>query len=162
MTIQERINRKIISGAELGRELARLNLMSKKIVFTNGCFDIIHRGHVEYLSEAANLGDILIIGLNSDSSVKKLKGPERPVQDQETRAKILSSMFFVSFVVIFDEETPHRLISEVKPDVLVKGGDYKIENIVGYDIVKAKGGEVLTIPFVDGHSTTSILQKLGN
>ena len=162
MTIQERINRKIISGAELSRELARLNLMSKKIVFTNGCFDIIHRGHVEYLSEAANLGDILIIGLNSDSSVKKLKGPERPIQDQETRAKILSSMFFVSFVVIFDEETPHRLISEVKPDVLVKGGDYKIENIVGYDIVKAKGGEVLTIPFVDGHSTTSILQKLGN
>ncbi len=162
MTIQERINRKIISGAELGRELARLNLMGKKIVFTNGCFDIIHRGHVEYLSEAANLGDILIIGLNSDSSVKKLKGPERPVQDQETRAKILSSMFFVSFVVIFDEETPQRLISEVKPDVLVKGGDYKIENIVGYDIVKAKGGEILTIPFVDGHSTTSILQKLGN
>lgn len=160
MNKQEILNKKIVSGIELSRTLVVARLMNKKIVFTNGCFDIIHRGHIEYLMEAANQGDILIVGLNSDASVKQLKGHGRPVQDQETRAKILSSMFFVTYVVIFDEETPHRLISETQPDILVKGGDYKIENIVGYDIVKAKGGKVLTIPFVDGHSTTSLIQKL--
>ena len=161
MTIQERINKKIITSEDLSRNIAIMQFQGKKIVFTNGCFDIIHRGHIEYLMEAANLGDILIIGLNSDASVKRLKGPERPIQDEETRAKILSSMSFVTFVVVFDEETPLRLIKEVQPDVLVKGCDYVIEKIVGYDIVKSKGGKVLTIPFVDGYSTTSILNKLG-
>ncbi len=160
MNIQERLNKKILKDNEFGRDMAIARFQGKKIVFTNGCFDIIHRGHIEYLMEAANLGDILIIGLNSDASVKKLKGAERPIQDQETRAKILSSLFFVTYVVIFEEETPLHLIGEIQPDVLVKGGDYKIENIVGYNIVKAKGGEVLTIPFLEGYSTTGIINKM--
>lgn len=151
---------KIKSGILLERELARLRFMGKKIVFTNGCFDILHRGHIEYLMQASDLGDILVIGLNSDFSVKRLKGPSRPVQDEHTRALILSSLQFVNMVAIFEEDTPLELIKVVQPDFLVKGGDYKnIEEIVGYDIVKAKGGKVLTIPFVDGFSTTNILNK---
>lgn len=154
------VEMKIKSGEFLERELARLRFMGKKIVFTNGCFDILHRGHVEYLMQASDLGDILVIGLNSDLSVKRLKGATRPVQDEQTRALILSSLQFVSIVAIFEEDTPLELIKKVQPDFLVKGGDYKkLEEIVGYDIVKAKGGEVLTIPFVEGFSTTNIINK---
>ena len=156
----DRVNAKILSSTQLERELAILRFFGKKIVFTNGCFDIIHRGHADYLSKAADLGNVLILGLNSDASVKKLKGQDRPVQDEQTRALILASMFYTSYIFIFEEDTPYELIKIVQPDVLVKGGDYQIEKIVGYDIVKAKGGEVLTIPFVEGHSTTSILSKL--
>jgi rfaE bifunctional protein nucleotidyltransferase chain/domain len=156
------LNSKIIGIANLERLLARLRFLNKKIVFTNGCFDIIHQGHIEYLMKASELGDILVLGLNSDSSVKKLKGKGRPIQGQEARAKILASMFFVSYVVIFEEETPSNLIKIVQPDILVKGGDYKIEDIVGYDIVVKNGGQVLTIPFVDGFSTTSIINKMTN
>ena len=155
-----RVTSKIIAVSELSRVLAFLRFKNKKIVFTNGCFDILHRGHVEYLMQAADLGDALFIGLNSDASVKRLKGPERPVQDEFSRALILASLQFVSFVVVFEEDTPYELLQIVEPDVLVKGGDYTdIEKIVGYDIVKKKGGKVLTIPFVEGHSTTSILKK---
>jgi D-glycero-beta-D-manno-heptose 1-phosphate adenylyltransferase len=156
----ERAKSKILSIESLQHELARLKFFDRKIVFTNGCFDIIHRGHTDYLSKADDLGDVLIIGLNSDASVKRLKGQSRPVQDEQTRALTLASMFYISYVVIFEEDTPYELIKAVQPDILVKGGDYEIEKIVGYDIVKAKGGEVLTIPFVEGYSTTSILSKL--
>jgi rfaE bifunctional protein nucleotidyltransferase chain/domain len=157
----EVINQKILTIANLPSTLARLKFLNKKIVFTNGCFDIIHQGHVHYLAEAANLGDVFIIGLNSDKSVQKIKGMDRPVQDQKSRALVLAAMFFVSFVVVFDEETPYKLINAIQPDILVKGGDYKeIERIVGYDIVTKKGGEVLTIPFLEGFSSTSIINKI--
>jgi len=156
----EKLSLKIVAEPELSRILARAHFTEKTIVFTNGCFDIIHEGHIEYLIKAKKLGDILIVGLNSDSSVKKLKGEDRPIQDQESRAKVLASMYFVTYVVIFNEETPYDLIKSVQPDFLVKGGDYKVENIVGYDIVKKKGGKVITIPLVKGYSTTRIINKL--
>ena len=132
----------------------------KKVVFTNGCFDVLHRGHVSYLAQARDLGDLLVLGLNSDSSVRRLKGPTRPVNDEESRALVLASLECVDYVVLFDEDTPYRLIDAVQPDILVKGGDYQIDQIVGYDIVKARGGEVLTLPFVDGFSSTSIINRL--
>jgi rfaE bifunctional protein nucleotidyltransferase chain/domain len=154
------LNSKILSGIQVSRMLAIAKLKEKKIVFTNGCFDILHGGHIDYLTKASDLGDILIIGLNSDASVKRIKGSDRPIQDQESRAKALASLFYVTYVVIFEEDTPLNLIAEVKPDVLVKGGDYKIENIVGHDIVKKNGGKTLTIPFLEGFSTTAIINKL--
>ena len=160
--LNNHLQSKIISGIELNRVLAREKLKGSKIVFTNGCFDILHRGHIEYLMAAANLGDILIVGLNSDNSVKRIKGPSRPVQDQESRSKVMASLYFVSYVAIFDEDTPFNLINQIKPIILVKGGDYKnLSEIVGYDIVTSNGGKVLTIPFVEGYSTTSILNKIG-
>jgi rfaE bifunctional protein nucleotidyltransferase chain/domain len=156
------IKQKIISYPELDRLLAFWKFRSLKIVFTNGCFDILHLGHVEYLSQAASFGDILIIGLNSDVSIKSIKGPFRPVQDEFARASILASLQFVSKVIIFDEDTPYELIKKIQPDILVKGADYKPEDIVGYDIVKAKGGEIITIEYVEGYSTTGILNKLNH
>jgi rfaE bifunctional protein nucleotidyltransferase chain/domain len=153
------IENKIKERASISNSLNYWRFKDKKIVFTNGCFDIIHRGHIEYLSKAADLGDILVIGLNTDSSVKKLKGENRPVQDQYSRALILASLAFVHLVVFFDEDTPYNLIKLVQPDILVKGGDYKIEEIVGYDIVKKRNGKVVTIDFVEGFSTTNILNK---
>jgi len=134
----------------------------KKIVFTNGCFDIIHAGHVDYLEKAKKLGDVLVVGLNSDESVRRLKGKERPVNIQEHRKRVLEALKPVDLVVIFDEDTPERLIKEIKPDVLVKGGDWSIENIVGADFVKSYGGEVKTIDFVYDISTTKIIQKARN
>ncbi|MGB9766148.1 MAG: D-glycero-beta-D-manno-heptose 1-phosphate adenylyltransferase [Sulfurihydrogenibium sp.] len=134
----------------------------KKIVFTNGCFDIIHAGHVDYLEKAKSLGDFLVVGLNSDDSVRRLKGKDRPVNPQEHRKKVLSALKPVDLVIIFDEDTPERLIKEIKPDVLVKGGDWKIENIVGADFVKSYGGKVLTIDFVYDTSTTKIISKIRN
>lgn len=130
------------------------------IVFTNGCFDILHRGHVDYLSKAADLGNKLIIGVNTDASVSKLKGPHRPIQDQESRMLILASLTFVDAVILFDEPTPYELIKLVQPDILVKGSDYQVENIVGYDIVQAKGGEIKTIDFIPGYSTSAIESKI--
>lgn len=132
----------------------------EKIVFTNGCFDILHRGHVEYLSQAATLGTKLIVGLNTDLSVKRLKGESRPVNDEQARALLLSSLLFVDQVVLFAEDTPLELIRYIQPDVLVKGKDYEPEKIVGYDIVKAKNGEIVTIDLTEGFSTTSILKKI--
>ena len=130
------------------------------IVFTNGCFDILHRGHVDYLSKAADLGNKLIIVVNTDASVSKLKGPHRPIQDQESRMLILASLAFVDAVILFDEPTPYELIKLVQPDILVKGSDYQVENIVGYDIVQAKGGEIKTIDFIPGYSTSAIESKI--
>ena len=131
-----------------------------KIVFTNGCFDILHRGHIEYLAKAASLGTKLVIGLNTDASVKRLKGDSRPINDENARALLLASLVFVDKVILFDTDTPRDLIDFVQPDVLVKGGDYKPEEIVGYDIVKAKGGEIVTLDFVEGYSTTSLIEKM--
>jgi len=161
MNLQESIRTKIVNGKELERACYRARFFNKKIVFTNGCFDILHRGHIEYLYQAADMGDLLIVGLNSDASVRRIKGPDRPVQDEETRALLLASLSCVTHVVLFDEDTPLKLIQLVQPDILVKGGDYAdLEKIVGYDIVKQRGGEVVALPFVEGHSTTQLLQKI--
>jgi rfaE bifunctional protein nucleotidyltransferase chain/domain len=162
MDYLEVIKKKIITDENLESLLTSWRLKDNRIVFTNGCFDIIHRGHIEYLSKAASLGDIVVVGLNSDRSVKLIKGDDRPLQDEYTRALVLASLKQVTGVYLFDEETPYKLISRVKPDVLVKGGDYKVEDIVGADIVKAKGGEVVTIDFVEGYSTSKLIEKLRN
>ncbi len=157
----EFIKNKILSSEVLKRTLALWQFKQEKVVFTNGCFDILHRGHVEYLNQAANLGDVLIVGLNSDASVKKLnKGNNRPIQDEYSRALIIASLHYVDAVVIFNDETPYSLIQTIKPHVLVKGGDWKLENIVGYDILQSYGGEVTTIPYLPGFSTTNIEQKI--
>lgn len=132
----------------------------QKVVFTNGCFDLLHLGHVDYLEKARNLGDKLVVGLNTDNSVSRFKGPERPLQDQNSRARVLASLQFVDLVVFFDEDTPLNLISELVPGVLVKGSDYLAENIVGAEVVKRNGGEVKTIDFVPGYSTTRIVEKI--
>ena len=135
-------------------------LHRQKIVFTNGCFDILHRGHITYLAQARQLGDLLVVGLNSDASVRRLKGPERPVNDEQSRALLLAALEMVDYVVLFEEDTPYNLILKVKPDLLVKGGDYDIHNIVGADFVRQRGGEVRTIPFVQGFSSSSIIDHL--
>jgi rfaE bifunctional protein nucleotidyltransferase chain/domain len=159
----EIIQSKIVDRVELVHRVSRWKFQDKKIVFTNGVFDLLHKGHVTYLAAAADLGDFLIVGLNSDASTKTLnKGSGRPIQDQESRALILASLHVVTVVCIFDEETPAELIKLVQPDVLVKGGDWKPEQIVGYDTVKASGGEVFSINFIPGFSTTSIEQKIKN
>lgn len=132
---------------------------SKKIIFTNGCFDLLHVGHVRYLQEAKKLGDLLVVALNSDDSVKKLKGPTRPVQTENDRAEILAALGCVDFTTIFTEETPEKIIRKIMPNILVKGGDWKIEQIVGADFVQANGGKVFSLQFIDGKSTTSLIQK---
>jgi len=162
MNYFENIKSKILDGKDLEKWLEECRRSGKKIVFSNGCFDILHRGHVEYLSKAAAKGDVLIIGLNTDASVKRLKGPTRPVNDANARAFVLAALEFVSAVTLFDEDTPYQLINKVQPDVLVKGSDYKPENIVGYDIVMAKGGRVETIDLVEGFSTTKTIEKIAN
>jgi len=131
-----------------------------KVVFTNGCFDLIHLGHVRYLKEAKNLGDILVVGVNSDESVRRLKGEGRPILPQEARAEIVSSFFFVDYVVIFGEETPEKLISLLKPDIHVKGGDYKEKEIPERRIVESYGGKVVLVDLIEGYSTTSIIEKI--
>jgi rfaE bifunctional protein nucleotidyltransferase chain/domain len=132
----------------------------KKIVFTNGCFDILHRGHAAYLAEAKKLGDLLVMGVNSDASVKRLKGPERPINNEQDRKFVLSQLRSVDFVEIFMEDTPLNLILKIRPKVLVKGGDWKIDQIVGGKEVISWGGDVLSLNFIDGYSTTSIIQKI--
>lgn len=154
------IKNKILSLLELKRQLASWKLKEKKIVFTNGCFDIMHLGHLDYLSKAADLGNVLIVGLNSDQSISHIKGPERPIIKQEQRSMFLASLQFVNAVVLFDEKTPYELIKFIQPDILVKGNDYKAEEIVGYDIVKEKGGEIITLEFLEGYSTTAIVNKI--
>lgn len=151
---------KILTSGQLEARLKTWRQANKSIVFTNGCFDILHRGHVEYLAQASDLGDILIIGLNTDASVRRLKGASRPINNEEARSLLLSALQFVDAIVYFDEDTPYELIKKIQPDVLVKGNDYKPEEIVGYDIVKEKGGVVTTISLVEGFSTTSIASKL--
>ncbi len=136
--------------------------IGQKIVFTNGCFDLLHQGHIAYLSQAKDLGGKLIIGLNSDSSIKRLKGDSRPINDESSRAIMLAALGFVDAIILFNEDTPLRLISTLLPDVLVKGGDYTKEQIVGAEEVEQHGGEVRTIPFLDGFSSTRIIQKIKN
>ncbi|TAL67128.1 MAG: D-glycero-beta-D-manno-heptose 1-phosphate adenylyltransferase [Bacteroidetes bacterium] len=138
----------------------KFRIEGKKIVFTNGCFDIIHSGHITYLSKAKELGDVLIVGLNSDDSVTRLKGPGRPVNNENDRVLVLDSLRFVDYVVLFNEDTPYNLIKEIIPDVLVKGGDYTINTIVGADFVSQKGGKVISIPLVEGKSTSGLLEKI--
>ncbi len=151
---------KIINGKAIER--FRRDHREQKIVFTNGCFDILHVGHIRYLQEAAKLGDILIIGINSDESVKRLKGPERPINNQSERAEMLGALGFVDYVAIFDEDTPLNLINIIQPDVLVKGGDYTPDDVVGKREVEDRGGKLVLIPFVEGKSTTNIIEKIRN
>ena len=157
------IQNKVLNAEQLPGVVNRWHFFNKKIVFTNGCFDLLHLGHVDYLSQAKDQGDVLIVGVNTDKSVKMLeKGDNRPITDENARAMLVASLHFVDAVVLFDEATPYELIQKVQPDILVKGKDYKEEDIVGYDIVKAKGGKVITIDLVPGYSTTRIEQKIKN
>lgn len=139
-----------------------VKLHNRKIVFTNGCFDVLHYGHVRYLLDAKSLGDLLVVGLNSDGSVRRLKGESRPINGEKERAFVLAALEFVDYIVVFEEDTPEKLIETVKPDVLIKGGDYQIENIVGADFVMQNGGTVTTIPFVEGFSSTRIIEQLNH
>jgi len=154
------INNKIILQEKLPDWIAKQK--DKKVVFTNGCFDILHLGHIDYLSKAADLGDVLIIGVNTDASTQKLKGPHRPINDEIQRTTLLAALTFVDAVILFDEETPINLITTITPNILVKGADYKIENIVGAKYVIDNGGSVETIEFLEGYSTTSIEKKIIN
>lgn len=160
MTHIELLKSKIYTWETLKSQVAEWQKQGKKIVFSNGCFDLVHRGHIDYLNRAADLGDILVMGLNTDASVSKLKGPHRPIQDEQSRLTIIAALQCVNAVVLFNEETPYELIELVQPDVLVKGSDYKPENIVGYDIVIAKGGQVKTIDYLPGFSTSGIEKKI--
>lgn len=153
---------KTVKLQELIRVRREARKENKKVVFTNGCFDFLHRGHIEYLKKAKKLGDILIVGLNSDSSVRKIKGKGRPIQKQADRAAILSSLYFVDYITIFSELTPLKLISALIPDILVKGGDWKVKDIVGKDIVQSHGGKVLNLKIVKGKSTRNIIQTILN
>ena len=158
--IKEKLQAKIVTLPALTELVDNWKDKGLKVVFTNGCFDLVHAGHISYMAEAASLGDRLIIGLNADSSVKLLKGPGRPINDQESRAILLASLFFVDAVVIFDEETPLKMITALLPDILAKGGDYALDQIVGAKEVMANGGEVKIIQFVDGFSSTAIIKKI--
>lgn len=151
---------KILPREKLPDLLAQWRQQNHKIVFTNGCFDLLHLGHVDYLEKARQLGDKLIVGLNTDASVSRLKGPSRPLQDELSRSRIMASLLFIDAVVLFVEDTPYELIREVAPDILVKGDDYTIENIVGHDLVLQRGGEVKTISLVKGYSTSGIVEKI--
>jgi rfaE bifunctional protein nucleotidyltransferase chain/domain len=160
--LPDSIQQKIISGNEIAATFTDSFRDKHQLVFTNGCFDILHRGHIHLLNSAKELGDTLVIGLNTDESVRLLKGENRPVKDEVTRAEILASLTVVDFVILFNEETPFELIQQVRPDVLVKGGDYKTEEIVGYDIVSTSGGKVCTVPFLEGFSSSSLIDKIEN
>lgn len=149
-------------GQELDWQLSVWRFHEHKFVFTNGCFDLLHLGHVDYLAKAAAEGSLLIVGLNSDASVRSIKGDDRPVMDQESRAMALAAMGFVGAVVLFDEDTPQRLIENIKPDVLVKGKDYEVKDIVGADVVQANGGKIVTMDLVEGYSTSAIVEKIKN
>ncbi|MHB8259705.1 MAG: D-glycero-beta-D-manno-heptose 1-phosphate adenylyltransferase [Bacteroidia bacterium] len=161
ITYQQVIHNKILSRHAAEKRANIWRMFNKKIVFTNGCFDILHQGHIDYLSKARDLGGALIIGLNTDASVKRLnKSPERPVNKEQSRALVLAALVLVDAVVLFDEDTPYELIKAIQPDVLVKGADYKAEYIVGYDIVKARGGEITTIELTQGFSTTELINRI--
>ncbi len=158
--IEKTLLAKICYLPQMRSQVAAWQQEGKKVVFTNGVFDLLHIGHITYLAKASELGDKLIIGLNADSSVRRIKGEDRPVNDQNSRAALLAALFFVDGIVVFEEDTPLNLISTLLPDILVKGADYAIENIVGGKEVIANGGEVRTIDFVEGYSSTSIIQKI--
>jgi rfaE bifunctional protein nucleotidyltransferase chain/domain len=137
-----------------------LRAAGSKIVFTNGCFDLIHTGHTRYLARAKSLGDILVVGVNSDSSVRQIKGDKRPINDENDRLETLASLESVDFVVLFSEPDPHRVISELLPDVLVKGGDWSVDKIIGRDVVESRGGKVVSTGYIEGASTTGIIEKI--
>ena len=161
MNFDDVVQRKILTHDQLHRSLSLWRMQSKKIVFTNGVFDILHRGHIHILNSARSFGDILIVGLNTNASVRKIK-PGRPINDEASRAVLLASLEVVDAVVLFNEETPQLLIQEIKPDVLVKGGDYKSEDVVGKEIVESVGGRVEIGPLLKDFSTTNILSKVTN
>ncbi len=154
------IESKILDSDSLKKILAHWRFEQSKIVFTNGCFDLLHSGHLQYLAQAKNLGDKLIIGLNADASTKRLKGAHRPINDEKSRSLMLAALVFVDAIIIFEEDTPLQLIKIVEPDILVKGGDYTVNTIVGADVVQQKGGIVTTLPFLEGYSTTNIEEKI--
>ena len=157
----ERLHRKIVMHRRAASEkAAQWRRDSEKVVFTNGCFDLLHRGHITYLAEAAALGDRLIIGVNDDASVQRLKGPQRPILPLEDRLFQLAAFFFVDMVIPFSEDTPYALIEALVPDILVKGGDYAPEAVVGKDVVEAHGGRVVIIPFIKGYSTSRLISKI--
>ena len=162
LTNIEIVSAKVADSVRLLSLINVWRLQDKKIVFTNGCFDLLHLGHIDYLAKSADLGDKLIIGLNSDSSTSSLKGPSRPITNETSRAMILASLSFVDAVILFDEPTPLGLISFIKPDVLVKGADYTVDQIVGADLVVANGGSVQTIEFLAGYSTSAIEARIRN
>lgn len=152
-----------IKSRELAAEtVAQWAAEGEKVVFTNGCFDILHLGHVDYLEKSRKLGTKMVVGLNTDASVSRIKGPSRPICPEESRARVMAALEFVDMVVFFDEATPLELIKAIKPTILVKGNDYLAENIVGADFVIANGGKVLTIPLVDGFSTSKVIEKIKN
>lgn len=148
------------SREELARTIHEMQISGKKIVFTNGVFDILHKGHVEYLNRAKSLGDILVVALNSDASVRRIKGNSRPVVGEDDRAFVVANLKSVDYVCIFGEDTPYETIKLLQPDVLVKGADWKVDNVVGKDIVEARGGTVVTIEYLNGKSTTNIINKI--
>lgn len=161
MSFHSRLSSLFVSRDKAAAILQQQRVTGRKIVFTNGVFDLLHPGHVDYLSQARDLGDFLVLGLNTDGSVKRLnKAPDRPINNLEARAKVLSALACVDLIVAFDEDTPRDLIALLKPDVLVKGDDYTIEQIAGHDIVQAYGGTVTTIPLLAGFSTTQIVKKI--
>ena len=160
--IEKTLLNKILDFNSLKSLVSGWQAEGKKVVFTNGVFDLLHLGHITYMAKASELGDKLIIGLNSDSSVKRIKGDDRPVNDQNNRAALLAALFFVDAITVFEEDTPQNLIAALLPDILVKGADYSIENIVGAKEVIANGGEVKTIDLVEGYSSTSIIEKIKN
>jgi len=151
---------KIFSLPQLLEQLKIWRSQNQRIVFTNGCFDLLHLGHVDYLEKARQLGDKLVLGLNTDDSISRIKGPSRPLQDEMSRARIMASLLFIDAVVLFDENTPLELIEAVQPDILVKGDDYTVAQIVGHEVVLSRGGEVKTVPLVKGYSTTNIVKKI--
>ena len=159
MLTYEQILQKIISPQEARELFTQGFRKDKQLVFTNGCFDVLHRGHIYYLSRARALGDVLVVGLNSDASVTLLKGPGRPVNSEAARAEVLGALAFVDYIIIFDEETPLKLINRIKPDILVKGGDYKAEDIVGYRELTERGGRVEIIPLLEGYSSSTIIDR---
>lgn len=154
------LSEKIFNTIQLEEQNKNWKTAGKKIVFTNGCFDILHKGHLEILTTSASFGDILVVGINTDNSVKRLKGPLRPINDEGFRSIMLASIQYIDAVILFDEETPLNLITLLKPDVLVKGGDYTVEQIVGADVVLKNGGEVKIVPIVKGFSTTKIIESI--
>ena len=156
------IQNKIYTLLDLEKQIEKWRSAGDKIVFTNGCFDILHKGHIDVLAKTSNLGNRLIIGLNSDSSIKNLKGENRPILEEDSRALLLAALQFVDAVILFSEKTPFQLISEIVPDILSKGGDYKIEEIVGYEVVQQNGGKVITIPLTEGFSSSNIIDKIQN
>ena len=160
MSNLQNITSKIYSLSDLKIQSDKWKENGEKIVFTNGCFDLVHRGHVEVLANTADLGDRLIIGLNSDVSIQKIKGKNRPIIDENSRAILLASLQFVDAIVLFSEDTPKQLIETIEPNVLAKGGDYKVEEIAGHEVVLQNGGEVILVPFIDGFSTTNIVDKI--